>query len=67
MELLDALNDVRTLPDDSPVHRITITSCGPTNHLGVHETLGSDGAALTPVDEAAKLRQESAKARGAVM
>lgn len=68
-ELLDQLADLRTTPaDDAPVHRVTITKCGATNHKGEHEDL-EDSAAHggPPKDMATRLQEASAEARSSVM
>ncbi|GIL54656.1 hypothetical protein Vafri_10384 [Volvox africanus] len=69
-ELLDALGDLRTLPDDSPVQRVVVQRAGPTNHLGNHEELGeggSGGAGTLLKDAATRLQEAAEETRSALM
>lgn len=65
-EVLDLINDVVPAPDSSPFHRIAVTKCGATNARGDHEDLEQAGP-VSKADAIAKLKEQSASARSAVL
>ncbi|KAG1653704.1 hypothetical protein FOA52_007932 [Chlamydomonas sp. UWO 241] len=69
LEVLDALNDVECGPDSTPFpsSRVTIVRCGPTNARGAHEGLEGSTGPVTTANAVARLKQESAGARSAVL
>ncbi|KAK9901375.1 hypothetical protein WJX75_009164 [Coccomyxa subellipsoidea] len=71
LEILEKVNESAVDPDDLPLQRITITSCGLTDAQGTHESL--DEAARreaqrkeTPQEAAVRLHAESKQARDSV-
>lgn len=67
LDVLELLGDVPCGPDDSPLMRLKIAKCGPTNAEGTHESLDESRAKETPEEAAARLKQQSADTRSAVM
>lgn len=67
-EVIDVLNEVEVGPDSVPFARVSIMRCGPTNARGDHEELDGGGSGpMTTADAVARIKQESATARSAVL
>ncbi len=66
MEMLDALAELETLPDDAPMSRVRIARCGPTNPQGIFNSLDDSLGRETAQQTAARLQQEAAEARNAI-
>ncbi|WIA22889.1 hypothetical protein OEZ86_009830 [Tetradesmus obliquus] len=67
LDLLDLLDDIPRSPDDTPLMAIKVVKCGNTNAPGSHESLDEALAKETPEAAAARLKQQSADTRSAVM
>lgn len=67
LDVLELLADVPCGPDDSPLMRLKVAKCGPTNAEGTNEGLDESIAKETPAEAAARLKQQSADTRNAVM
>ncbi|KAK9830131.1 hypothetical protein WJX72_009927 [[Myrmecia] bisecta] len=70
-DVLTQLEALETDKDDCPLERVSIAASGTTNPEGTHESLDEAQAAAarrreTPEQAAARLKQESAQARGAL-
>eukprot|EP00955_Chlamydomonas_euryale_P044060 352800-Chlamydomonas_euryale.AAC.6 len=65
--VIDALNSVAVGPDNAPYVKVAVSRTGPTNARGDHEELGEQSGPVTTADAVARLKQESATARSAVM
>ncbi|EIE20043.1 cyclophilin-like protein [Coccomyxa subellipsoidea C-169] len=71
LETLEKVNEAATDPDDIPLQRISITSCGLTDAQGTHESLEEAARREaerkeTPQQAAARLHAESRQARDSV-
>lgn len=67
-EVIEMLNEVSTDADSMPYQKVTITNSGATNSRGDHEESESVAAApLTSKEAMARLKEESAIARSAVL
>lgn len=65
---LEALNDIATMVDDSPIGKLAVRRCGNTNSKGDWEALDEAGGAKeTAAQTAARLQQQSADTRSAVL
>ncbi|KAF6253324.1 hypothetical protein COO60DRAFT_1643255 [Scenedesmus sp. NREL 46B-D3] len=67
LDLLELLDDVPRTPDDTPLMRIQVVKCGNTNAQGSQDALDQALAKETPEAAAARLKQQSADTRNAVM
>lgn len=65
LEVLEALCDLDTAPDDTPFKTIKVTAAGATNARGDAETLAA--AAETPAETAERLQRESLDTKSAVL
>ncbi|BDA45262.1 probable peptidyl-prolyl cis-trans isomerase E [Coccomyxa sp. Obi] len=71
LEILEKINESAVDPDDLPLQRITITSCGLTDAQGTHESLEEAARREaqkkeTPQEAAVRLQAESKRARDSV-
>ena len=65
-DVLEQLNDVAVGPDSVPFLKVGIVRCGPTNSKGDFENVEAGGP-VTTADAIARLKQQSASARSAVL
>eukprot|EP00879_Flechtneria_rotunda_P021777 GHRR01022963.1.p1 GENE.GHRR01022963.1~~GHRR01022963.1.p1 ORF type:complete len:234 (+),score=116.99 GHRR01022963.1:457-1158(+) len=65
--ILELLDDVPRSPADTPLMHVKITNCGRTDASGRHEPLDEPLAKESAEAAAARLKQESADTRSAVM